>query len=404
MNRPVRIFISTGEVSGDLQSALLIKALYRQAELLGLNLDIFALGGERMAAAGAQLLGNTSEIGSIGILESLPYVLPTLALQRRAKQQLQQTPPDIAVLVDYVSPNVAFCGYFSKHLPAVPVVYYIAPQEWIWSFSSYNTNQIIRGTDRILAIFPEEARFFEQKGGSVRWVGHPLVDRMQQAPSRDQARAALKIPADQVAIALLPASRQQEVKYLLPIIAEAARQIQAKLPQAHFWIPLSLEKYRGPIEQAIQNYGLQATVLADPNQNVLAENSLTLQAIAAADLAITKSGTVNLEIALLNVPQVVLYKIHPGTAWILGNLLNFSVPFVSPVNLVEMQPVVREFLQKQATPENLVQESLDLLLNQTRRQTMLTGYQSMQRAMGEPGVCDRVAQEILQLILTQRTK
>ncbi|HEY9752289.1 MAG TPA: lipid-A-disaccharide synthase, partial [Coleofasciculaceae cyanobacterium] len=194
MNRPARIFISTGEVSGDLQAALLIEALYRQAELLGLDLDIFALGGKRMAAAGAQLLGNTSEIGSIGILESLPYVLPTLALQRQARQRLQQTPPDIAVLVDYVSPNVAFCGYFSKYLPTVPVVYYIAPQEWIWSFSSYNTNQITRGTDRILAIFPEEARFFEQKGGSVRWVGHPLVDRMQQAPTREQARAALQIP------------------------------------------------------------------------------------------------------------------------------------------------------------------------------------------------------------------
>lgn len=392
-----QIFISTGEVSGDLQGALLIEALYRQAQTKGIELDILALGGDRMAAAGATLLHHTSAIGSIGLLESLPYVFPTLRIQQQVKRYLKQNPPDLVVLIDYMSPNVAFCNYLSQHLPAVPVVYYIAPQEWVWAASSYNTDRIIRATELILAIFPEEANYYRRQGGKVTWVGHPLVDRMQAAPNRENGRAALGILPEQTAIMLLPASRKQELKYLMPVIFEAAEKIQAKLPQAHFWIPLALEKYRSSIEQAIQKHRLRATILADA-QAASGSPSVTLQAIAAADLAISKSGTVNLELALLNVPQVVLYKVSPITAWVLARLLKFSIPFVSPPNLVAMKPIVQEFLQDQATPAAIAQASLELLLNPDCRQKMLTGYQEMRQAVGEMGVCDRAAQEILQLL------
>ncbi len=389
--KPVRVFISTGEVSGDLQGALLIGALQRRAQTLGMELEILALGGDRMAEAGAKLLGHTSAIGSIGLLESLPYVVPTLRVQQQAKQYLKTHPPDVVVLIDYMTPNVAFCSYLPKHLPHVPVVYFIAPQEWVWSASSYNTDRIVGATSKILAIFPEEAKYFDSKGGKVVWVGHPLVDRVQAAPSREAARSALGIPFDQTAIVLLPASRQQELKYLMPVIFEAAQQIQAKLPKVHFWIPLALEKYRWAIEQGIAEYGLRATLL-DGNKG-----QTTLQAIAAADLAITKSGTVNLEMALLDVPQVVLYRVNRVTAWIAQKILKVSIPFMSPPNLVEMKPVVPEFLQDEATVENIVQEAI-ALLQPDRRQKMLADYQEMRRAVGEVGVCDRAAQEILDLI------
>ena len=390
-SKPVRVFISTGEVSGDLQGALLIQALQRRAQTLGIELEILALGGDRMEEAGAKLLGHTSAIGSIGLLESLPYVVPTLRVQQQAKQYLKIHPPDVVVLIDYMTPNVAFCSYLPKHLPHVPVVYFIAPQEWVWSASSYNTDRIVGATRKILAIFPEEAKYFNSKGGKVVWVGHPLVDRVQAAPSREAARSALGIPFDQTAIVLLPASRQQELKYLMPVIFEAAQQIQKKLPKVHFWIPLALEKYRWAIEQAITEYGLRATLL-DSNKG-----ETTLQAIAAADLAITKSGTVNLEMALLDVPQVVLYRVNRVTAWIAQKILKVSIPFMSPPNLVEMKPVVPEFLQDEATVENIVQEAI-ALLQPDRRQKMLADYQEMRRAVGEVGVCDRAAQEILDLL------
>ncbi|HEY9799945.1 MAG TPA: lipid-A-disaccharide synthase [Leptolyngbyaceae cyanobacterium] len=385
---PIRIFISTGEVSGDLQGSLLIAALMRQAAAMGLELEIVALGGEKMAEAGAKILGNTTSIGSMGILESLPYVLPTLRVQRRAIAYLKQYPPDLVVLIDYMGPNLGIGTYMQQHLPNVPVAYYIAPQEWVWSISLRNTSRIVGFTDKLLAIFPEEARYFRNNGANVSWVGHPLVDRMQDVPSREEARNKLGITPEQKAIALLPASRWQELKYLLPVIFQAAQTIQAQLPEAHFWIPLSLEVYRQPIEESIKKYGLRATVVSGQQKEIF----------AAADLAITKSGTVNLELALLNVPQVVVYRLNPVTVWIARKILKGSIPFASPTNLVVMKPIVPELLQEDATPENITQAAMELLLNSQRRSQTLADYHQMRNCLGELGVCDRAAQEILQML------
>ncbi|MBD2441107.1 lipid-A-disaccharide synthase [Nostoc sp. FACHB-110] len=384
----MRIFISTGEVSGDLQGSLLIKAIQRQAAAVGCELEIVALGGDKMAEAGAKILGNTSGIGSMGLLESLPYVLPTLLVQRKAIAYLQQNPPDLVLLIDYMGPNLGIGTYMQKNLPGVPVVYYIAPQEWVWSMSLRNTSRIVGFTDKLLAIFPEEARYYQNNGANVSWVGHPLIDRMQDAPNRQAARAKLGIASEQIAIALLPASRQQELKYLVPIIFQAAQTIQAKLPEVHFWIPLSLESFREPIAAAIQSYGLRATIISGQQKEVF----------AAADFAITKSGTVNLELALLNVPQVVVYRLNPITVWIARKILKGSIPFASPVNLVVMKEIVPELLQEVATPENITQAVMEILLNPERRQQTLTDYTEMRKSLGDLGVCDRAAQEILQML------
>jgi lipid-A-disaccharide synthase len=381
----MRIFISTGEVSGDLQGSLLIAALQRQAVAVGLTLEIVALGGEKMAKAGAKILGNTSGIGSMGLIESLPYVIPTLRVQRQAITYLKENPPDLVVLIDYMGPNLGIGTYMKENLPDVPVAYYIAPQEWVWSMSFQNTNRIVGFTDKLLAIFPEEARYYQQNGANVCWVGHPLIDRMANAPSREIAREKLGIKDTEMTIALLPASRHQELKYLLPVIFQAAQNIQSKLPNIHFWIPLSLETFRNTITAAIKDYGLQATVVLGQQREVF----------AAADFAITKSGTVNLELALLNVPQVVVYRLNPITAWIARHILKGSIPFASPVNLVVMREIVPEFLQEKATAENITQATMELLLNSEKRQKTLTGYQEMRYSLGELGVCDRTAKEIL---------
>jgi lipid-A-disaccharide synthase len=400
----MRIFISTGEVSGDLQGAMLVAALIRQAKAKNVDLDIVALGGDRMATAGATLLDNTTAIGSVGLLESLPFVMPTLNIQRRAKAYLRQKPPDLLILIDYLGPNLAIGSYVRQHLPQVPIFYYIAPQDWVWTpllenrkrlfklidrFLTQNTKQIIKISDRLLAIFPAEADYFRARGASVKWVGHPLVDRMQGAPGREEARQRLGIAANALAIALLPASRQQELKYLLPVICKAAKQIQTEFPQVYFWIPISLENYRSEIEAAVKKYNLQATIL---------EGKTTLDAIAAADLAITKSGTVNLEIALLDVPQVVIYRVNPLTMWIARNILHFTFPFMSPPNLVLMQPIVPELFQEAATSDAIAKESLALLRDSDRRQKTKEFYQQMRSRLGEVGVCDRAAAEIFDFL------
>ncbi len=381
----MHIFISTGEVSGDLHGAMLIEALQRQAKINNIDLEIFALGGSRMEEAGAKLLGNTTIISSIGLIESLPYLLPTLQVQSHAKQYLRNNSPDILVLIDYIAPNIGIGNFVRKHLPNIPIIYYIAPQEWVWSPSPKNTQQLVKIIDKLLAIFPQEAKYFADKGVNVSWIGHPLVDRMKNAPDKLIARKILNLGEDKKIVALLPASRQQELKYLLPIICQAARQIQDRLPEIEFLIPVSLEKYYETIEQSVKHHNLTARLVLGK----------TLEAIAAADLAITKSGTVNLEIALVNVPQVVFYKVNPVTAWIARNLLKFSVPFISPVNLILMRETVPELLQKEATVERIVKESLDLIFDREKRDRTLAGYQEMRNCLGEVGAIDRAAKEII---------
>jgi lipid-A-disaccharide synthase len=271
----------------------------------------------------------------------------------------------------------------------VPVFYYIAPQEWVWSASPRNTEAVIKVTDRLFAVFPGEADFYQSRGANVQFVGHPLVDRMLTCPTRAEARAALGIPEDEIAIALIPASRWQELKYLMPPIFAAAQQLQTQLPKVHFWIPLAREEYRPAVEAAIGHYQLSATLVADKQDAVL----------AAADLAIAKSGTVSLELALLQVPHIVIYKFSKITAWIAQKIIRVSVLYVSPANLAQMKPLVPELIQDDASPERIVAESLAILQDPERRQRLALDFQEMRDAFGPPGACDRVAQEVL-LMLT----
>ncbi len=382
----MRIFISTGEVSGDLQGAMLVEALYRQASLANIEIEIAALGGERMKKAGANLLVNTTTIGSIGFFEALPLVIPTLKVQNQAKKYLQQFPPDVLVLIDYAAPNIAIASYVKKHFPQLPVIYYIAPQDWAVPRLG-NAPKIAKIVDKLLAIFPEEANYYRSQGVEVSWIGHPLLDRINSTAKREQARLSLNIAAEQPIITLLPASRKQEIKQMLPIICEAAQLIQQKIPDVQFLIPISLEIYRDAISSAITEYNLPATII----------EGRTLDAIACADLAITKSGTVNLEIALLNIPQIVFYRVHPVTAWLARKVLKIKIPFMSPPNLILNRQVVPELQQEAATADKIAEAALELFFNISKREKMINDYQEMRSLLGELGVCDRAAQEIFQV-------
>ena len=223
----VRVLISTGEVSGDLQGSLLVSALHRQAARRGLSLEVMALGGPRMEAAGAELLADTAPMGSIGLLEALPLVLPTLRLQARVNRELTARPPDAVVLIDYMGANVRLGQRLRRTLPEIPITYYIAPQEWAWRMNDGGTSSLLSFTDRILAIFPEEASFYASHGADVTWVGHPLLDLAAARPDRSAACQQLGLNPDARLLLLLPASRIQELRYLMPVLAEVAARLQA---------------------------------------------------------------------------------------------------------------------------------------------------------------------------------
>ncbi|MDB9493471.1 lipid-A-disaccharide synthase [Spirulina major CS-329] len=383
-----QIFISTGEVSGDLQGSLLIEALRRQGAARGMPLALRGLGGERMANAGMSLVADTTQMSAFGIQEVLPMILPSLKINQQVRQAIQAEPPDLLILIDYEGFNISLGRYVKQHFPQTRIIYYIAPQLWVWNPFPSKLRDIVSFSDRIFAIFPDEAQYFGDAGGNVDWVGHPLIDRINAAPSRAAARAQLGIPADQLMIALLPASRPQELKTLLPMICTAAQQIQQQYPNAQFWLPLSVRDFRPQIEAALARAGVQATIVE--NQR--------LTTLAAADLAITKSGTVSLELALLNIPQVVVYRISWLTMAVARYIFKIVIPYVAPPNLLLKKLAVPELLQEEATVANICRESLDILANPTRRSQINADYERMKVGLGTPGVCDRTANAILDLI------
>ena len=389
----VRVLISTGEVSGDLQGSLLVSALHRQAAVRGVPLEVMALGGARMQAAGAELLADTAPLGSIGLLEALPLVLPTLKLQARVNRELTARPPDAGVLIDYMGANVRLGQRLRRQLPQVPITYYIAPQEWAWRMNDGGTSSLLKFTDRILAIFPEEAAFYASRGAEVTWVGHPLLDLTADRPDRAEARRQLGLDPEGRLLLLLPASRPQELRYLMPVLAEVAARLQARDPGLAVMVPAGLSRFEQPLEEALAAAGVKARVIpaaeADALKPVL---------FAAADLALGKSGTVNLELALQGVPQVVGYRVSRLTAWVARYLLRFQVDHISPVNLLLKERLVPELLQDDFTVEDFLAQAIPLLDDGPSRARMHDGYRRLRETLGTPGVTDRAAAAILDSI------
>ena len=391
----VRLLVSTGEVSGDLQGGLLIEALHREARRRALPLEVMALGGRRMEAAGAELVADTTAMGAIGLWEAVPLVWPTLRLQARLDRLLATDPPDGVVLIDYMGANVNLGMRLKRRYPSVPITYYIAPQEWAWRIGEGGSTRLIGFTDRILAIFPEEARFYGERGASVTWVGHPLLDTLQDLPSREQARRELGLAPDAPVLLLLPASRRQELRYLLPPMAAAAAELQRRHPPLEVLVPAGLVGFEEVLERQLQAAGVRARVVgageADRCRPALC---------AAADVALTKSGTANLELALRGVPQVTGYRVSRPTAFLARHVLRFDVPHISPVNLVLGRRLVPELLQDALQPAAIV-SAVESLLDPAseERRSMVEGYHQLRNALGEPGVTDRAAAAILDLLV-----
>ena len=391
----LRLLVSTGEVSGDLQGSLLVKALHAEAQRRGLVLEVVALGGERMERAGAVLLANTTRMGAIGLLEAIPFVLPTLRLQRRLKRWFKGEPPDGVVLIDYMGPNVSLGLRLKRKFPQVPVTYYIAPQEWAFKFGTKGRTNLISFTNQILAIFQQEARFYRCRGANVTYVGHPLLDTIGEVPSGPAARQLLGLKQDAPVLLLMPASRRQELRFMLPHIVEAAAQLQQLDPSLQVVVPAGLPGFETQLSLQLTQAGVRATIIPAADSD-----RLKAALCAAADVAIAKSGTVNLELALRGVPQVVVYRVSRATAFLARHILRFSVPHISPVNLVLGERLVPELLQEDLRAKRIVAEALPLLdPSGPGRLGMLAGYDRLRLELGEPGVTQRAACAILNQVL-----
>ena len=388
----LRLLVSTGEISGDLQGSFLIQSLFREAVRRSLSLEVVALGGPRMEAAGAKLIADTSSIGAIGLWEALPLILPTLSVQKKLDKFLKHSPPDLVVLIDYMGPNIRLGNKLKKLYPEIPITYYIAPQEWAWRLGDGGTTDLIAFTDRILAIFQAEADFYANRGGTVTWVGHPMLDMFGEVPDRKWALEKLGMRTDQKLLVLFPASRPQELRYVLPILASAAALLQQHDPSLYVLLPAGLEVFEKPLKEALEKAGVQGRVVPAKETDALKPFLF-----AAAVLALGKSGTINMELAINRVPQVVGYRVSRVTAFLARKLLRFHVDHISPVNLLLKERVVPELVQDEFTAEAVLKSAIPLLKSTYEREQMLNSYQKLIKNLGQPGVTDRAAKEVLDL-------
>ena len=389
-----KIFISTGEVSGDLHGSLLSKALFNEAKKYSINLKICGLGGERMRKEGVEILQDTTSISAIGIWEALPLILPTLKIQKKFYKLIKNSPPNCLILIDYMGPNIKIGTKLKNAKTNIPIYYYIAPQEWAWRVGNNTTTDLINFSDKIFAIFKQEANFYKKRGGNVLWVGHPMIDLTKKLPPKKESRTILKLRPNQNILLLMPASRPQEIRYILPTFMKAAKKLQEKYPNLIVYIPSCRRVFDERFRKALNKYQVRGEVISGKNNAKLKPYIYSL-----TKLALCKSGTVNMELALYGIPQIVGYRVSRVTAFIAKKILNFKIRFISPVNLLVKKLIIPEFVQKNFDDKKIFSKACRLLNRTSEKTKMKKGYAFLKRELGEEGVVERAAKEIINSII-----
>ena len=374
-----RIMIIAGEASGDLHGAELAN------ELLALdsNLSLTGIGGTGMAAAGVNLLYDISKLAVMGIVEIISRLRDIRSAMKVLENQFETNRPDLLILIDYPGFNLELARRAKKH--NIPILYYISPKVWAWREG--RIKRIKRYVDRMAVILPFEKEYYRGHGFDVDFVGNPLLDQVHSTLSSNEFKTQNEIDHDATVIGIMPGSRKQEIVKLLPVFMQAALLLNEKIEKCVFLLPLAATLTEDDLkEHGLGDTGLDVRIIKDKRYETM----------AACDAAMAASGTLTMELAILQVPMVVCYRIA-----ILSHLLAKSfikVDFASLVNLVAEKEVVSELLQYRATPENIYREILPLLLNKDARDAMKQELARVGKQLGEPGGSKRTAELALEML------
>jgi lipid-A-disaccharide synthase len=349
----VRIAMVAGEASGDLLGSRLIRAIRAEVP----HAEFFGIGGPKMIAEGFDSWFPQEKLAVRGLVEVLRHLRELLAIRRRLITRILAAQPRLFVGVDAPDFNLGVERRLKQ--AGIPAAHFVGPTVWAWRKSRIRA--IRRAVSHMLVLFPFEEPIYRDAGIPVTFTGHPLADeipdRVNQAAVRDQLRLFGTAPV----IALLPGSRQSEIDMMAPLFIAAARLILERLPDARFLVPLVTRESRTRFEEALWRADAQAlplTLLFGHAQD----------ALGACDVALATSGTVTLEAALLRRPMVISYRVSPLTAAIVRRLA--LVPYAGLPNILNGDWLVPEFIQEDATPENLAQATLNLLGDATVRERL----------------------------------
>jgi lipid-A-disaccharide synthase len=350
-----RVLIVAGEASGDRYGARLVDELRARHR----DLEFFGAGGDAMGRAGVDLVCHIRQLAAIGPREALHHFRAYYETFRTIVERALEQPRAVAILIDFAEFNLRLAKKMKR--AGVKVIYYISPQIWAWRGGRIRA--IRRYVDRMLVILPFEEEYYRQRGVSVEFVGHPLVEDF--APDRDRERFTRRFTLDRSrpTVALLPGSRTSEVRHMLPAMVQAGLRILDRVP-AQFLISTAETVETGLVQR------LASTILRDDPRSAYFRMLTTASRdiLANSDFGLVKSGTSTLEAALVGTPFAIVYKISP-VSWHLGNILIRS-PFKGLVNLIAGVEVVPELMQSEATPEALARVAVEYLEDPGKRSAM----------------------------------
>ena len=336
----LRIALVAGEASGDILGAGLMRALKAQHSAV----EFIGVGGPLMQAEGLTSYFPMERLSVMGLVEVLGRLRELLVRRKLLIQTLIEEKPDVFIGID--APDFTLNIELRLRQAGIKTVHYVSPSVWAWR--QKRVLKIREGCDLMLTLLPFEARFYEEKGVPVRFVGHTLADTIPLHADRAAARAELGLP-DGPLVALMPGSRGGEVGRLGTLFFDAAERLQALKPGVRFVLPCASPQRRAQIETLLQGRNLPLTLL--DGQSHLA--------LAACDAVLIASGTATLEALLYKRPMVVAYRLAPLTFWILKRMV--KSPYISLPNLLAQRLLVPELLQDDATPEALAQALLPLI-------------------------------------------
>ncbi len=352
--RPVAIV--AGEASGDQLGSLLIRSVHDA----GLPARFYGIAGPRMQAAGATSLYDMQTLSVRGYVEALSGLHRILAIRRDLKRRLLASPPRLFIGVDAPDFNLALEADLKR--AGIPTVQFVAPTVWAWRAS--RIEQVRKAVSHLLLIFPFEEEIYRQAGIPATYVGHPLAHALPP-PDRPAARDKLALSPQAQYVALLPGSRQSELRLLGRLFVETARHVHAERPEVGFLVPLISRETKRLFEQALHEAGAQALPL-----RLLFGHAH--DALQAADAALVASGTATMEAMLLGCPHVITYRVP----WLTYQIMQRQayLPYVGMPNILAGRFIVPELLQAKARPEALAQALLDLLSDAQARRTMLAEF------------------------------
>lgn len=369
-----RILIVTGEASGDLHGASLaaaIRAVRPDAELLG-------VGGEKMKTAGVILLQGIEQLDAMGMV-GLSQLRAAAAKYLAIRRFLRHNPLDAVVLIDNPGLNLRLARA-AKGL-GHKVIYYIAPQIWAWNPGRIHL--IRRVVDRVIVILPFEEALYRNAGVPCRFVGHPLLDTIMPSYDREELRKRFGHASPSPLLGLLPGSRQQEVRALLPTMLQAAADLSADYSGMSVLIAQAASIPDHLIQDLGHASGVDVRIVRDQSNEVM----------AAADLLFVASGTATLQAAVIGTPMVILYRTSWLTYWLARMLIRINC--IGLVNIVAGERFVTELIQHDATPRRLYDEGRRLLSDREAWMAMRTRLRVVRESLGAPGASKRAAMEVL---------